>query len=62
MIHFMRSATIAPGKMGDAIAFANGISKYVKDTFGIDVAVLMPIGGKASRIAPTTTASHNGRT
>ncbi|MGC9992958.1 MAG: hypothetical protein ABSD52_11265 [Candidatus Cybelea sp.] len=47
----MRSATIAPGKIGDAIAFANGISKYIKDTYGTDVVVLMPVGGNPSRIA-----------
>jgi hypothetical protein len=51
MIHFMRSASIAPGKIGDAIAFAQGISKYIKDTYGTAVEVLMPIGGNPSRIA-----------
>ena len=48
MIHFMRSAIIGPGKIGDAIAFAQGISKYIKDTYGTAVEVLMPVGGNPS--------------
>jgi hypothetical protein len=51
VIHFMRSATIAPGKIGDAIAFANDISRFIKDNYGTDVVVLMPVGGNPSRIA-----------
>ena len=41
----------APGKTGDAIAFANQIAKYIKEKYGTTFELLMPIGGNPNRIA-----------
>jgi len=51
MITFVRSALIAPGKTGDAIAFANQVAKHIKDKHGTALEMLMPIGGNPNRIA-----------
>jgi hypothetical protein len=51
MITIIRSASIAPGKTGDAIAFANQIAKYFKEKYGTTLELLMPIGGNPNRIA-----------
>ena len=50
MIYIIRSATIAPGKTGDAVAFARNITKLVKDKYDIALEVMMPVGGNPSRI------------
>ena len=54
MIIFARSANIASGKIGSAIAFAHEIASYAKDKHGLDLEVLMPIGGNPNRIAWTS--------
>ncbi len=51
MITVTRIASIAPGKTGDALAFAQHIAKYIKQNHGTTLEVLMPIGGNPSRIA-----------
>lgn len=51
MITQIRSAAIAPGKTGDAIAFAKHVVKYVKEKYGTTAELLMPIGGNPARIA-----------
>jgi hypothetical protein len=51
MIVFNRSASIAPGKMGSAIAFAHEIAAYMKDAHGTTLEVLVPVGGNPNRIA-----------
>jgi len=51
MITIIRSASIAPGKIGDAIAFAHKITKYLQDTHDMKLDILMPIGGNPNRIA-----------
>jgi hypothetical protein len=50
VIYFLRSATIAPGKMANAMSFAREISEYLKAKTGISVTIGMPIGGQANRI------------
>ena len=50
MIAFYRSASIASGKMGSAIAFAKEIAAYIKDKQGTELSVAMPIGGNPNRI------------
>lgn len=50
MIAFYRNAAIAPGKMGPAIAFAQQIVAYVKDKYGVELSIAMPIGGNPNRI------------
>lgn len=50
MIYFLRSATIASGKMVAAMSFARDIAQYIKTKTGKDVRVGMPIGGQSSRI------------
>jgi hypothetical protein len=51
MITFIRSASIAPGKTGDAIALANQIGKHITENYGITIELLMPVGGNPNRIA-----------
>jgi hypothetical protein len=51
MISIMRTAAIAPGKTGDAIAFAHQIAKHLKEKYGVTVELLMPVGGNPGRIA-----------
>lgn len=53
MIAFNRVASIAPGKTGETVAFAHQISAYMKDAYGVQLEVLMPIGGNPQRIAWT---------
>lgn len=50
MLVFSRGAAIAPGKTGSAITSAHEISAYLKTTCGIELEVLMPIGGNPNRI------------
>jgi hypothetical protein len=51
MITFVRSASIAPGKTGEAIAFGQQIGRHIKERYGISVELLMPVGGNPYRIA-----------
>jgi len=51
MITQIRSAAIAPGKTGEAVAYAHTIAKLVKEKYGTAVEILMPIGGNPARIA-----------
>ena len=51
MVTILRTAVIAPGKTGDAIAFAHHIVKYLKEKHGVNVELLMPVGGNPGRIA-----------
>jgi hypothetical protein len=54
MIAFYRSAAIAPGKVGSAVAFAKEISAYVKDKNKTDLLIAMPVGGNPNRIGWST--------
>jgi len=51
MIRFVRTANIAPGKAGDALAFAKQIADYIGKSFGVKLEVMMPVGGNPYRIA-----------
>jgi hypothetical protein len=51
MIRFVRSASIAPGKLGDTLAFAKQIVDHIGKNFGIKLEVMLPIGGNPNRIA-----------
>lgn len=50
MIVFYRSASIAPGKMMSAMAFAREIAAFVRETSGIELKIGVPIGGNPNRI------------
>lgn len=50
MIAFYRNVSIAPGKVGSAVAFAKQIAAYVKDKHGLDLSIAMPVAGNPSRI------------
>jgi hypothetical protein len=50
MIYFSRTASIAPGRTDDALAFARVISKYINENYETTLEVLMPIGGNPNRI------------
>jgi hypothetical protein len=51
MITITRSATVAPGMLASAMAFAKEIGAQVKATTGIDPKIAVPVGGNAARIA-----------
>jgi len=51
MISITRTASIAPGKTSDAIAYSHEIAKYIKEKHSTTFEVLMPIGGNPARIA-----------
>jgi hypothetical protein len=50
MITLFRSGAIAPGKTGDMMVFAHKIAAYIKATFGVELEVMMPIGGNPMRV------------
>ena len=51
MITFVRTATIAPGKVAEALAFAHQIAQLVDKITGLKVGVSMPVSGNPFRIA-----------
>lgn len=51
MITFVRTASIAPGKIAEAMAFAHTVAKLIKEKFGADLRISVPIGGNPNRIA-----------
>ena len=55
MITFVRTRSIAPGKAAEAMAFAQQVTKLVKDKFGVELRTSVPIGGNPDRIAFVTT-------
>ena len=50
MVSFFRTASIAPGKAGDAIAYAHQIAKFIEEKHGLKIALLMPVGGNPNRV------------
>ena len=54
MIAFKRTASIAPGKMAQAIGFAQEIKSYLKRSYDIDLEIQVPIGGNPNRIGWAT--------
>ena len=51
MIRVVRTATVAPGKLGDALVFAKQVTEYMGKNFGQKLEVMLPIGGNPNRIA-----------
>ena len=51
MIRFVRTASIEPGKFADAIAWARQISEFMKRQHGLQLEVMLPVGGNPHRIA-----------
>jgi len=51
MIRFFRTAVIAPGQFGAAMAWAAKVGQHIKSKHGVSVEVLTPIGGNPSRVA-----------
>ena len=51
MIHFVRTVSIAPGKMAEAMAFAKEIASYSEGLTGFKAEVSVPVTGNPNRIA-----------
>ena len=51
MISFNRTASIVPGKTAAALGFAREIATYMKNTYDVDLEVMLPIGGNPQRVA-----------
>jgi len=50
MISYTRTATIAPGKIPGAMAFAQQVTKYVNETHRANFQVSVPVGGVPFRL------------
>ncbi len=50
MITISRTASIAPGKTASTIGFAKEVAAYIKQNYGVDLEVMIPIGGNPLRI------------
>ncbi|HKM64693.1 MAG TPA: hypothetical protein VJY39_19610 [Acidisphaera sp.] len=50
MITVLRTRTIAPGKVTDAVAWAHEMAAYFEKKFGCPNRVSMPVGGHPHRI------------
>jgi hypothetical protein len=55
MITFVRTVSIAPGKLAEIMDFSQKVVKHVKDKHGLPIQLIMPIGGNPNRIAYVTT-------
>ena len=51
MIRFVRTSSIAQGKVKEALTVAKQISEYMSKTYGVQLEVMMPVGGNPFRIA-----------
>ena len=51
MITFVRTISIAPGKVPECLAFARTIAKLAEEKFDLDIRLDMPVGGDPNRIA-----------
>lgn len=51
MIRFVRVASIAPGKMTEALAFARQIAELFEKTTGMKLQIMVPVGGNPQRVA-----------
>jgi hypothetical protein len=51
MIRFVRTSSVAPGKLGSAISFAKQITEYIAKQFDVKMQVMLPVGGNPHRIA-----------
>ena len=51
MIRLFRTACVAPGKFGDALAFAKEIAEFINKQYGVKLEIMLPIGGNPQRIA-----------
>jgi hypothetical protein len=50
MITWIRSAAIAPGKVGESFAFVKKAAKLVQDKHDITISISRPIAGNPTRI------------
>jgi hypothetical protein len=51
LVTVIRSASIAPGKTADALAFAHNIATLINNKFDKKLDLMMPVGGNPARIA-----------
>ncbi len=51
MITFNRVASITPGKTAAAIAFGKEIAAHMKNTYHVELEMLVPVGGNPQRLA-----------
>ncbi len=51
MITFVRTDSIAPGKLVEALGFAQQIAAFVEKAIGHKISVSVPVGGNPFRVA-----------
>jgi hypothetical protein len=54
LIHFMRTTSIAPGKVADALAFAGEMTEYLSSAYGQKMQLMVPVGGNPFRLCFST--------
>lgn len=55
MIHLMRTVSVMPGKLGNALAFSKQVTEHIATTHNVGLTMLVPVGGNPFRIAWTST-------
>lgn len=50
MIIFVRSADVMPGQVAAAMQFAGEIKQMVADIAGVELTIMMPVGGNPNQI------------
>lgn len=60
MIHFIRTSSIAPGKVADAMAFAAEMNDYLATRHGQKMVLMVPIGGNPHRLCWHTSFASLG--
>jgi hypothetical protein len=49
--HICSNAMIAPGKIAEAMAYAQQVAKPVNDKYGVPLRLNVPVGGNPDRVA-----------
>jgi hypothetical protein len=60
MITFVRTRSIAPGKMAEAMAYAQQVAKLVNDKYGVPLRLNVPVGGNPDRVAFVSSHANLG--
>jgi len=60
MIIFTRTACIAPGQTLSAMVFAREVAGHIKKNTGVQLEVMIPVGGNPNRVAWTSRYENLG--
>ena len=60
MITFVRTRSIAPSKIAEAMAYAQQVAKLVNDKYGVPLRLNVPVGGNPDRVAFVSSHANLG--